>query len=384
MAGRSKSGGVVLYDSMSVLGGAEKVTELMLQRLAPAELLTGFLDPKRFPGFGRDSALLGYRSSEDRSPGLTSLELTWAFTRSRRDLMGYRWAIFSGIHAPLAVRQRPHGHNILYCHAIPRFCFDLRQYYRSSLSPMLRPVFDAYVALFLALYRRALSHMDRVIANSENVRRRLATHCNISATVVHPPVAVNRFRWLANGDDYVSLARLEPLKRVDKIIQAFQRMPDRRLVVASGGSEEPRLKRLADGYPNIRFTGWLAEPALADLVGQMRAAIYVPVNEDFGMSPVEAMAAGKPVIGVAEGGLLESVLPNETGVLIGGELTPEAICDAVTELHRMGPASMRDACEARAALFSEEVFVAKMRDVVGLNEPTRGRPLQCSPAVRLT
>jgi glycosyltransferase involved in cell wall biosynthesis len=252
----------------------------------------------------------------------------------------------------------------------------LKAHYRRSLPPVFRPVFDAYVTLFLALYRRALSHIDRVIANSENVRSRLATHFDISATVVHPPVAIDRFRWLANGDEYVSLARLEPLKRVDKVIQAFQRMPDRRLVVASGGSEEARLRQLAEGYANIRFTGWLSEPALADLVGRMRAAIYVPVNEDFGMSPVEAMAAGKPVIGVAEGGLLETVLPNETGVLIDDELTPESICDAVTRLDRLGPASMRDACEARAALFSEEVFVAKMRDVVGLHEPTRGRPLQ--------
>lgn len=363
--GRSESGGVVIYDSMSVLGGAEKVAELMLRRLAPAELITGFIDPKRFPAFGRDSALLGHRSSEDRSPGLTALQLTWAFTRSRLNLFGYRWALFSGIHAPLAARHRRQGPNILYCHAIPRFCFDLKARYRHSLPPIFRPVFDAYVTLFLILYRRALSHMDRVIANSENVRSQLATHFHISATVVHPPVAVDRFRWLGNGDEYVSLARLEPLKRVDKIIQAFQQMPDCRLVVASGGSEEPRLRRLADGYSNIRFTGWLSEQALAELIGRARAAIYVPVNEDFGMSPVEAMAAGKPVIGVAEGGLLESVVPNTTGILLDGDVTPVSICDAVARLEQLGAPSMREACEAHAVMFSEEVFVAKMRDAIG-------------------
>jgi glycosyltransferase involved in cell wall biosynthesis len=142
-------------------------------------------------------------------------------------------------------------------------------------------------------------------------------------------------------------------------------MPQHRLVVASGGSELERLKALASGAPNICFTGWLPESDLQALLGRARAAIYIPINEDFGMAPVEAMAAGKPVIGVAEGGLLETILPRETGLLIDGPLTVESICDAVEELERMDPVSMRAECERQAARFSEQRFAERMREVLG-------------------
>jgi glycosyltransferase involved in cell wall biosynthesis len=125
-----------------------------------------------------------------------------------------------------------------------------------------------------------------------------------------------------------------------------------------------RLKRLAADAPNISFTGWLSDPDLQQLVGRARAAVYVPINEDFGMAPVEAMAAGKPVIGVAEGGMLETVVHGETGLLIDGPLSPDSICEAVQRLEQWGTGAMRLACERRAALFSEEAFVKQMHNVV--------------------
>jgi glycosyltransferase involved in cell wall biosynthesis len=121
------------------------------------------------------------------------------------------------------------------------------------------------------------------------------------------------------------------------------------------------LVALAAEAPNIQFVGWTSDAELADWVGRARATLYVPVDEDFGMSPVESMAAGKPGIGVAEGGLLETVLDGQTGVLLSPALGVAALCAAVESMTAERAREMRAACEARAQVFRSEVFEARIR-----------------------
>ena len=142
-------------------------------------------------------------------------------------------------------------------------------------------------------------------------------------------------------------------------------MPDKELVVTSHGEEFDRLKALAGDAANITFLGWVSEADLRRLVGEAIATIYVPVDEDFGMSPVESMAAGKPCIGVAEGGLLETVLDGETGILLKPDFAVGDLSGAVQWLNTGRAMSMRHACESRATLFERGAFVARMREIVG-------------------
>ncbi|MFM8590855.1 MAG: glycosyltransferase, partial [Limnohabitans sp.] len=137
--------------------------------------------------------------------------------------------------------------------------------------------------------------------------------------------------------------------------------PGRSLVVGSGGSELQRLEALAAGAPNIRFTGWCDEAALQDLLGRCRAVVYVPRDEDFGISAVEAMAAGKPVLGVAEGGLLETVVHGQSGWLMAPDEHPETLMEGVRQLEALNPPSLRTACETRAGQFDEAIFVQRMQ-----------------------
>jgi len=141
-------------------------------------------------------------------------------------------------------------------------------------------------------------------------------------------------------------------------------MPEKKLVVASGGSDLENLKNLAKDYHNIKFTGWCDNQQLQELIGRCIATIYIPPDEDFGMSPLESMAAGKPVIGVAEGGLLETIVHQETGLLISADLNKKTLIDAVNEISRDKALSMRNACEARAQLFRTEVFIEKMKAIL--------------------
>ena len=175
-----------------------------------------------------------------------------------------------------------------------------------------------------------------------------------------PPVDIRRFQWQGDGDCYLSLAGLEDFKRVDELVRVFQLMPQYRLVVVSGGTESDRLKQLVDGATNITFTSWVSE-RITGFVCNARAAVYLPIDEDFGVSPVDALAAGKPVIGVAEGGLLETVVDGESGILIKGWPTPEKIRAAVARLESLNPPALRAVCELRAALFDENIFIEKMQ-----------------------
>jgi glycosyltransferase involved in cell wall biosynthesis len=206
------------------------------------------------------------------------------------------------------------------------------------------------------------------------------------AAVLHPPVRTDAFRWLGDDGVFVSTARIAPLKRVEAIVRAFLKMPDQRLVVLSGGSDAQRLQRLAAGAPNIRFTGWVSDAERSTIIGRCRATLYVPVDEDFGISPVESMAAGKPVIGVREGGLRETVLHERTGLLLAPDFTHDDLCDAVRAMSAERARAMRAACELQADEFSEPRFRTRLlsllqpvpRPAAPAHEPaaagTRGTP----------
>jgi glycosyltransferase involved in cell wall biosynthesis len=342
----------VLYDFLQVPGGAERVspsTDAMVQALAQTQ--TQAL-PVQAVGW-RWARPLGW-----------VLQALLSFRWGRVLPEGVLKVVYSGFYAPLAVHGQRTGWRVYYGHTVPRFAYDLRAHFRAQYPWFLRPFFDVFTWGLRHMYRRALLRMDVLVVNSENVRLRLQRHLGLQAQVVHPPVDVARFAWLADGDYFVSTARLEPLKRVDVLVQAFLQMPHERLVVCSGGSELGRLQALAAGAANISFTGWSDELQMAQWVGRARASLYVPVDEDFGMSPVESMAAGKPVIGVAEGGLLETVVHGETGLLLPPEFDASDVRAAVQAMTPGRAQGMRQACEARSKRFDTAQFVQRMREVL--------------------
>lgn len=355
----------LLYDFLQVAGGAERVMLELARGLPGHRLVVSrvFPEARALEALGGvDVRTLGTPLTRPLGP---IFEAIHAFRHRTAFLEVAESVIYSGFYAPYAVHRQCGGRRILYCHTPPRFAYDLRGFFLARYPAPVRPLASAFFDYVKRHYEEALACMDTVVANSENVRARLRRFCGVESVVVNPPIDTAGMRWIEAGDYYVSLARLAPYKRVDLVIQAFLAMPERRLVIASGGPEERRLRGLAAGANNISFTGWTGDEELRDLVGRARAAIYVPQDEDFGMSPVEAMAAGKPVIGVAEGGVLETVVDGETGYLVPPAPGVDAVIEAVSRLDATRALSMREACEVRATRFATPLFLERMREILG-------------------
>ena len=227
------------------------------------------------------------------------------------------------------------------------------------------------------------------MANSENVKSRLQNLVGRqNAVVVYPPIDTEKFqhtlsfpprvkardklRRESRNDYYLSFAPLVDLKRVSDIARAFQQLSDpankdgasKKLIVASGGPELEKIQRLAHGFDNIKITGFVSDEELVGLVGNCIATIYIPVDEDFGMSPLEAASAGKPTIGVNDGGLRETIIHKKTGYLIPKDYKIDDLIAAVNWLTPARAAAFAGDCKRQAENFSKEKFVNSVKRVV--------------------
>ncbi|MBJ6123332.1 glycosyltransferase [Sphingomonas mollis] len=279
------------------------------------------------------------------------------------DLSDYDLVICSEAGPSKGVILHPGATQIVYCHSPMRYIWDKYHFYRGRagfLTRMLMPL----VAHYLRIWDAASSlRVDAFVANSNFVAGRLRQAYRRDATVVYPPVDVDAFATTkpATVDDfYLWCGELVAYKRPDVAIDAFNTL-GLPLVVIGGGEELNRLRQRAG--PNITFLGKASFDVLRDHMAQCRALIF-PGEEDFGMVPVEVQASGRPVVALARGGALETVLPGKTGILYQNDDT-EGLTEAVRTFEASGLAeTCSPACIANAARFGKQAFMAGMTRVL--------------------
>ena len=265
----------------------------------------------------------------------------------------------------------PEQLHVSYVHTPVRYAWDQMHAYLAS-SALARSPLGPLIRWQLHLLRQwdqlSSSRVDVLVANSRFTAARIWRCWRRPAAVIHPPVAVERFRSdQPRGDAYVSLCRLVPYKRVDLVVEAFNRtgLP---LVVIGDGPERQRLEAMA--RPNVRFLGRCSSAEAARWLETCRAYVYAGV-EDFGIAPVEAMAAGAPVIAYGAGGLLDSVRclmageANPTGLLFP-EQTPASLAAALEqfEAQRLWKQLPAEGQRCWAELFAPERFRARMAELL--------------------
>jgi glycosyltransferase involved in cell wall biosynthesis len=224
------------------------------------------------------------------------------------------------------------------------------------------------LAARLRRWDRATSdRVDRFVAISRHVAARIDRYYGRTAEVIYPPVDVQRFEVAEGGDDgfYLVVSALVPYKRLDLAILAAKGL-DRRLLVVGAGPEERRLRALAG--PGVEFLGRRSDPEIAELYRRCRAVLF-PGLEDFGIVPLEAMAAGRPVIAFAAGGVLETLVPPgrdrpPTGLFFHTQ-TVDALADAMRRLETGAIAFDPKALRARAAEFDRARFKDRIGSFLG-------------------
>ena len=351
---------VILHDAFAFKGGGERLVYLLCRDLE-ADLAFGYRNKKTFNLDELSNNLINLES-ESKLPAWRTIKRLHTFRNKTKFLYRYKNVIYTGQNSSLAVSNHSEGKNIYYCFTPPRSMYDLKESHLASQTPLERLRHVLYNAFYQPLYENAIRKMDVILADSKNVQNRIQKFLGLESTVLYPPCDVDKFNWMGQEDYYLSTARLTSYKRVDIIIQTFIKLPQKRLVIASTGPDEKRLKQLAEGFDNIQFTGDINDNELKNLIGNAIATIYIPKDEDFGISPVESMAAGKPVIGSGEGGLLETVIHGETGWLSSPNISVEELVQMLDAANPKLARSMRFSCEKQATGFRTELFINKIKD----------------------
>lgn len=352
----------VLYDFLETIGGGERVA-LTLAKHLDADLITTNVDPTLAARAGFAGVNVIDLGRLRGTPPFKQLDATRKFSQAK--FHGYDLYMILGNWAVYAAKW--HHPNVFYCLTPTRMFYDQRDTILGRLNPVTRGAARVWTAFHRPLDRRAVTHCDRVVAISRNVRGRVLRWYRRDADVIYPPVATSRFRFREVGDAWLSVSRLYPEKRLELQFETFRRLPNEKLILVGGHAVGDRsAKYLASLQPptNVTLLGEVSEAVLADLYARCRGFLTTAIDEDFGITPVEAMAAGKCVLATDEGGYRETVVHGRTGFLLPAD--PEAFSQRIRALDESELRSMRSACEARAREFDETIFIEKMRSLANI------------------
>jgi glycosyltransferase involved in cell wall biosynthesis len=328
--------------------------------LPEADLFTLFYDPERVSETIRGRRVTASFLNPLRRHYRSLLPLMPMALESF-DLRGYDLIVSSesgpakGVLAPSTARH------VCYCHTPMRYLWDLYPAYRNEFTASAwKRALMAPAANYLRLWDcSTAARVDEFAANSANVARRIWKTYRREARVIYPPVAVESFYWKEAEDYYLIVSELVAYKRIDLAVRLFAQ-GGRKLRVVGDGPEYGALREMARG--NVEFCGRVSDEELRELYARSRA-LLLPGEEDFGMTPVEALASGKPVIALGRGGVLESVPTTDP---VGGVLysAPEQLAAALEEFERVEPHISPASLRRWAERFCEKNFAEQMRSLL--------------------
>lgn len=359
----------IFHDYFGAVGGGERLA-IAMAKILNADIITtdtdavARLDPTvRVISLGRTISF----------PPLKQISATLRFYFSDFSRQ-YDFFIFSGNWAHFAAHR--HHPNLWYCNTPTRAFYDQYPDVIDKQSFFKRQIARTWIILHRFFDQRSISDIDSIVANSENIRNRVKKYYNRDSTVIYPGIDTSRFHCSEYGDFWLSVNRLYPEKRIELQIEVFRKLPDQRLVIAGGYSQGDHASAyvstiMRDLPPNVTILGEVREEELVDLYSRCRGLLCTAVEEDFGLTPLEAMASGKPVVAVNEGGFKETVTP-ETGILARPET--EAITEAIYAAGR-DPERYHDACIVQAKRFDIRPFSDKLKQSVSICCGTPPRPL---------
>ncbi len=352
----------LVHDWLNGMRGGEKVLEVLCELYPQADVYTLLCEPENISPIIRRHRVI--TSFIQDLPGARRHYRNYLpffpAAVEQFDLRPYDLVISSSHCVAKGAITQPGTPHICYCHTPMRYAWEqYHEYFPAGNRGRLKRFFVSLAISRLRVWDTVTAgRVDAFIANSQHVARRIKKYYHRPAAVVHPPVEIERFQIAReSGGFYLVVSALVPYKRVDRAIVACNELKLPLMVVGSG-PEKKRLQRLAG--PCVKFLEKPGTEKLVELYAQCRAFIF-PGEEDFGITPLEAMASGRPVIAYGKGGVRETVVQGETGIFFN-QPTPASLREAIKESQTMvwDPGKIR----SRAMQFNRSRFKSELADTI--------------------
>lgn len=352
----------LVHDYLVQYGGAERVLEAFCEIFPDAPIFTMVYDEKLTNGAFKGRKI--HTSFLQRIPFISShhraFPLLMPVAIESFDLSGYDVVLSDSNSYAKGVLTNEDTLHITYCHTPMRYAWDdchrhQREFDYSRFTRKLLPFGMSYLRLWDKI---SADRPDKYIANSAFVASRIKKYYNKNAEIIHPPVRMDDFHIDKKIEDYyLIVGRALPYKRFDIVIEAFNEL-GLPLKIIGKGPETEKLKKIAKS--NIEFLGYLDDREIGRYYSRCKALIF-PSEEDFGITPLEAMASGRPVIAYQRGGALETVTEGISGTFFK-EQTAEAIIDIIRnfQIEKFDPVKIREQAER----FNQKIFRDKIKRLV--------------------
>jgi len=325
----------LVHDHLAQDGGAEGVLKIFADMFPDAPIYTLLYDQKNI-----DDNYKGKRieaSIIQRLPwGVKKYQWYMPFMPMAVeffDLREYDVVLSDTSSFAKGVITSPDTLHLCYCHTPTRYLWSDTHQYINELK--YNKYFKKIISLALNYIRiwdrQAADRVDVYMANSKTAQRRIKKYYKTDSKIIHPPVEIEKYKISETQEDFfLAGCRLVPYKRIDNIIRAF-RKNGKKLKIFGDGADLERLKKIAGGRDNIEFLGRISKEKQAELYSKCQAYLK-PQKEDFGITVVEAMSSGRPVIALRKGGALETVVEGKTGMFIEDD-SPESIFEALEKFN---------------------------------------------------
>lgn len=345
----------IVCDWLTSAGGAEKVI-LGLHHLFPnAPIYTSLYDPQKVKGFENAQVHTSWLQKIPKATKYYQFFLKqFPGVFENMDLDDYDIVISSSHSCAKGLVLKPETLHICYCHSPMRYAWEnhqnyIKEYSVTGIVKKLAPFFIHKIRLW---DRLSADRVDTFIANSRYIQNRIHKYYRRDSEVIYPFINPEKFTSKPQKDYFLAVGRLTSYKKFDLLVDTFN---DNGLKLKIAGTGNTLEKLRKEAKPNIEFLGYVPDAELKELFSSAKALLF-PQCEDFGIIPLEAMASGCPVIAYAQGGALETVKDEQTGILFDSQ-TPDSINDAINrfELTRFD----RDKIISHARNFSQEKFNEK-------------------------
>ena len=351
----------IVHDWLTNMGGAERVIINFHELYPSAPIFTTFYTPENLDEELRNiDVRTSFLQKEKKIDDHKKYFPFMPFAFEKFNLNEYDLVLSSSTSCAKGARKRKDALHICYINTPMRYAYEFKNEYTNGMNPIKKALVNCLLFFMRIWDKNNNKRVDYFIANSHEIQRRVKETYNRDSVVINPPVRCSLFDVSnIDGDYYFVVSRLVSYKRFDLAVQACKEL-GRKLIIIGDGPEREKLEKIADGDKNIIFMGRQPDDVLKKYMQECKALIF-PGLEDFGIVPVEAQACGRPVIAYGKGGVLDTVIDGETGVLFK-EQTVEALKKAILKFETMKFDKMK--IREHSLKFDESEFKKKIKEFI--------------------